>query len=376
MMSHDFDLKPSRFAVRQQLDAQYGDYEYRQQQRMCNMPFAAIGGAIAAGAAAASSALGITAAAGAIGAAAAGAGTIGAAVSLTVTAIANVAMVAGLAMTVVGAATGDKELMKIGGIVGLAGGVAGLATSAISGMTGVLEGVNTMTGEALGASSADTVAMVGQNTKSYAFPELTTEAGAKSVIPESISSAEAANTAMENAISKSALGTASSPLASAAQAGSPVQNAAVNPADVGKLQGASSVGSNVGSNKSALDGLDKWFSDYGKTVGTSDGLNTRDWIGIGGMAAQGMGAYSQHQDAIDSRNEQTRLRQAEFDAQMAGNARAYKNANTQGRLIMTTQPTPEQLAQLPPDQQAAYRARYGNQSKPAGLLTAAAGRTR
>ena len=70
-----------------------------------------------------------------IGPAVAAVGTaVGVGVAATATAVAGaigaVATVAGIAMTVVGAATGDKGLMKIGGIVGIAGGVTGLATSA------------------------------------------------------------------------------------------------------------------------------------------------------------------------------------------------------------------------------------------------------
>lgn len=64
----------------------------------------------------------------AIGAATTIATTIGA----VVTAIGTVAAVAGTAMTVVGLATGDKELMKIGGIVGLAGGVTALAAGGLT----------------------------------------------------------------------------------------------------------------------------------------------------------------------------------------------------------------------------------------------------
>jgi len=76
----------------------------------------------------------ITAASVAIGAAAA-AGTvaaIGTAALATVGAIGTIAAVAGTAMSVVGMVTGDKSLMKIGAIVGLAGGVASLASGAVA----------------------------------------------------------------------------------------------------------------------------------------------------------------------------------------------------------------------------------------------------
>jgi hypothetical protein len=127
MQTHDFDLKPSRYAVRLQLDKEFGGYDYRQEQRMCNMPF----GFIAAGAASIASAVGATGIAATIGAGLATGATVGAIAGATLATISVVATTVGLAMTVVGAITGDKGLMKIGGYVGLAGGVAGLASSAI-----------------------------------------------------------------------------------------------------------------------------------------------------------------------------------------------------------------------------------------------------
>lgn len=59
-------------------------------------------------------------------------GAIGTAALATVSAIGTIAAVAGTAMSVVGMITGDKGLMKIGAIVGLAGGVASLASGAVA----------------------------------------------------------------------------------------------------------------------------------------------------------------------------------------------------------------------------------------------------
>ncbi len=59
-------------------------------------------------------------------------GAIGTAALATVGAIGTIAAVAGTAMSVVGMVTGDKGLMKIGAIVGLAGGVASLASGAVA----------------------------------------------------------------------------------------------------------------------------------------------------------------------------------------------------------------------------------------------------
>lgn len=59
-------------------------------------------------------------------------GAIGTAALATVSALGTIAAVAGTAMTVVGMITGDKGLMKLGAIVGLAGGVASLASGAVA----------------------------------------------------------------------------------------------------------------------------------------------------------------------------------------------------------------------------------------------------
>jgi hypothetical protein len=76
----------------------------------------------------------VTAASVAIGAAATvgSMAAIGTAALATVGAIGTIAAVAGTAMSVVGMVTGDKGLMKIGAIVGLAGGVASLASGAVA----------------------------------------------------------------------------------------------------------------------------------------------------------------------------------------------------------------------------------------------------
>src|SRR5574343_1887851 len=80
-----------------------------------------------------------------------------------VNAVGVVAMVAGTAMTVVGAVTGDKDLMKIGGVVGLAGGVASLAAGGIAGAMAGSSGIQFGTSgiEALNTSMAQTASSAG-----------------------------------------------------------------------------------------------------------------------------------------------------------------------------------------------------------------------
>lgn len=138
------------------------------------MPFAALGTAIAA-------------AGTAIGTAAAGAtmATVGAAALATVNAVAVAAMYAGVAMTVVGMVTGDKELMKIGGIVGLAGGVGSLAMGGIASLAAGSElsfgttGIESLNAANAASSAAETTAMSGAlaNASGAITPELANVGG-------------------------------------------------------------------------------------------------------------------------------------------------------------------------------------------------------
>lgn len=79
---------------------------------------------------------------------------IGAAVgtAATVAAVAVVVSEVGVALTVIGAVTGDKDLMKLGGVLGLAGGVGGLAAGAFGAAGGVAAEGAAVAG---GASAAD-----------------------------------------------------------------------------------------------------------------------------------------------------------------------------------------------------------------------------
>ncbi len=101
-----------------------------------NMPFF-IGPAIGA-AAATIGAVGTTVAAGsaaALSGVAVGAVTATTAAISVVSAIATVVTVVGTVLTVVGAITGNEKLLKVGGIMALAGGVTSLATAGASALT-------------------------------------------------------------------------------------------------------------------------------------------------------------------------------------------------------------------------------------------------
>jgi hypothetical protein len=89
---------------------------------------------------------------------------VGATIAATAVAIGTVAAVAGTAMTVVGAITGDKGLMKIGAIVGLAGAgvgmIAGGAAAAASGGS-FLSGMGGMGSAGIASSQAAAAEVAG-----------------------------------------------------------------------------------------------------------------------------------------------------------------------------------------------------------------------
>jgi hypothetical protein len=83
----------------------------------------------------------------------------------------------GTAMTVVGAVTGNKELMKIGGAVALVGGVGGLINGAISGAAGAA-------GAAEGAAGAETLDSMAQTASDAFGGEAATEAAQQAGITQ------------------------------------------------------------------------------------------------------------------------------------------------------------------------------------------------
>lgn len=89
---------------------------------------------------------------------------IGTAALATVGAIGTIAAVAGTAMSVVGMVTGDKSLMKLGAIVGLAGGVASLASGAVASLAaGGKFALGTAGIESANAANAASTAAAAQN---------------------------------------------------------------------------------------------------------------------------------------------------------------------------------------------------------------------
>jgi hypothetical protein len=129
-------------------------------------------------------------------------GAIIAGEAVTATVVLAAVAEVGLALTVVGAVTGNKTLIKIGGAMSLIGGVGGLVAGAVSGAAGgaaagAAEGAagEAATGAAVDAASAEAAAAYG----GAAAAEASTadvvagmEAGATTAAPELASAASAA----------------------------------------------------------------------------------------------------------------------------------------------------------------------------------------
>jgi hypothetical protein len=326
MIIHDFDLRPSRFAVRQQLEKHYGNAEYRHSLNTCNMPFAAV--VAAAGVIGTAATVGVAAAGGALAVAGA-----------AITVVAAAATVAGLVMTVVGAVTGDKELMKIGAIVGLAGGIAGIAGGAISGSA---------------AAAAETAASEGAK---VAVGEVAAK-GATTTIPQMSSTvanmspaAVGAGNSMGGVIPSTALGSSGNALSSGILSGAAQGVAPVNLATVGAGAGATGGGYGwmgdlvgLGSDTGASVGVTSGLKDAATTA-VDAGMSTRDMIGIAGMGATAISTYQQGEAANKAALARNQIDINTYNANQARLDREYKNSNTQANFSMNVaNPTPEQLA--------------------------------
>lgn len=93
---------------------------------------------------------------------------VGAGTAVTVGMVAVAVAEVGMALTVVGAVTGNEDLMKIGGIMSLAGGVTGFISGAVEGAAGAaagvgLEGAATDAFTEAGTSLAGDLATPGMN---------------------------------------------------------------------------------------------------------------------------------------------------------------------------------------------------------------------
>lgn len=133
-----------------------------------------------------------TAVAGSIGAGVAAASAIaaGGAVTLAgvgaiVGAIGTVATIAGLGLTVIGLATGNKTLTKIGGYIGLAGGVAGIAAAGLSAAGGAAAAAGEAGAAAGQAAATEATKQVATETVKQTVTQSTAEAAKQAVVQAS-----------------------------------------------------------------------------------------------------------------------------------------------------------------------------------------------
>lgn len=91
----------------------------------------------------------------------AGAAAIGTAVAVAAVNVGTLVGVVGLGMSIVGMATGNKTLSKIGGYLGMAGGVMGLAGGLAGGMAGAMKNLSSAWDDGVGSLFSSTKA-VGQ----------------------------------------------------------------------------------------------------------------------------------------------------------------------------------------------------------------------
>jgi hypothetical protein len=261
----------------------------------------------------------------------------------------------GVGLTVVGAVTGNTDLMKIGGYVGLAGGVTGLAISGVnmafstaatqvasSATSGAAQGAESAATSGAANAATSATGQVNQAAISQAVQgageQVAQQTGASGLL-STAGTTGAANTAasVTPAVTGAVQNAGVSAVKTAADATvSGVQNAATT--GVGEtVAGAQNAGSNV------------------VAQGTSffDKLSKLDSVmNIGGEVLKGMASGG----ALDKQNELAQqrigidqqlidLKRDQFGYDKMAQERAYQNANTQGRLnVRTRELTPEEKA--------------------------------
>lgn len=233
----------------------------------------------------------------------------------------------GIAMTVIGAVTKDKQLMKTGGLMSMVGGVGGAMTT---GGSLASAGGEAAAGEATGAAAGEAAVSAGAEEASRASIADTATESAGNIFAGAPTADAAASTAMPEAAANGA------GLSSSAQATNTSVNATpeILPSGTGTTvnygvsspAGAADVGSKFDPLKSvAMDdgttsGINQVISAGGKTDSNSffSGVG-KVWDGLGpqgkGAAVQMVGgAFSgaaeteRHNDLMDYRNRELALR--------------------------------------------------------------------
>ncbi|MFA5921159.1 MAG: hypothetical protein WC856_07690 [Methylococcaceae bacterium] len=310
---------------------------------------------------------------GSIAAIGAASGFVATAVAVAAT-VSVVATIAGVALTVVGAVTGDKDLMKIGAIVGIAGGVTGLATGAFGGATAAASEVAAAGDVAAPAASATATTaakgglLAGSNAASNTITPAFSSVGAQAINATPALTATAGESALSTL---GAIGQVGSIGSTAAQAVTPSsRGGAVQPSTYIPPDSLSTSGANApvtigasspqvpdvakGMTKNSGSYFDELMSPKNMAQMTGPAL-----VGIGSGVIQGM---KSDQQSV-AQNRQVDLNQQDLEFQRMKDARTYANANTQGYNGMATRP----LTQEEYDRAKLDKARLATQQ--AGLLT-------
>lgn len=271
--------------------------------------------------------------------------------------VAGTAMAASLSMMVVGVATGDKSLMKIGSMVGMAGGVVGMAGSAMSAGTAAASGAmsageagataaGTAASEA-GTQAAATTAMAGGNAITPVFqsgvgvlPQAS--AGAMGEAGSAMLASGAADQALGQTTSNF-LGSGLSSTGQAAAAAAPMTGDAIG-ATVGTATGAN-VGTNVGTAAANMPQAANQNLSFFDKLTTPEGL-----VKMGGTALQGISTYY-------GNRQNNQLARDRFNYEAAQNNWQLNNINTPGANPMAARdPTRAEIAQAQREQAAQAKA--------------------
>lgn len=330
--------------------------------RTYEMPFAAIGA-------------GVLAAAGTIGTAAtvgvgvAGGVSIGALAGAVVSLAATAAMVVGTVMTIVGAITGDTELMKIGGWVGLAGGVGAIASAALAPAVASLSSATAVTGTTAAVEQAITPALANAAPTLASGTTGTLAAAAETAIP---TAAELGYSAAP-ALAETAASTAPSIAASAAPAITPALGT-VGAAGAQAVESAMPVAAPTGIGANLAPTVPFEQSSFFGYLKSPQGILEIGKLGAG--ALQGMAEANQTNATMDFKDRELNLT-SQFklaDLQLAqnnqqytqmANERAYQNANSPSTFSLSAQP----VTQAQRDAAKLHQAQLAKQQ--AGILTAA-----
>lgn len=280
--------------------------------------------------------------------------------------VAGTAVAAGLTMTIVGMATGDKELMKIGGYVGLAGGIAGaglnmagFGASAFSGMEAAANAANAASAMPAAATNAAAsgvssgAAMTSAVTPTFgsmANPVAQTGATIGQIGSGSLQAAQQAMTPAFQAGTTGAMTAgqiAPNVLAGAPQAITPVLSELGATAIKTAPTAVSAIGGTTAAGAQSAGTLFDGLTDFMKTPGG---------ITLLGSTAQGIGSA-----ITGSAQNDIYKNKIAFDQQQE----AYKNANANAIApygMTTTQLTDAQRQQANIDQ-------YNQTKKAVGILT-------